>query len=471
MHKFFHLPMTMLISNPLPRHALTCPPNNKTNFMKFCHDTPNSLMAHYASFQTRKYIWTLTPQLHCIAPMHTPLLSPNSIFSNKNSIVSSASMCLHLPAALNGSRAPSSYPRKTLASAGSLFRALNKALRRKVYHIPRIQKILARRTGYAFLSKLDISMQYYTFKLDDASKDLCTIATPFGLYRYCRLPMGINQSPDIAQEIMERVLRAIDDIEVYIDDIACFSNDFDSNIALLDLVFNRLQNHGFAINPLKCEWAVQETNFLGHWLTPTGLKPWMKKIQAILDMQPPTNIKQLRSFLGLVTYYCDMWPCQSHILAPLTDLLRTPKTFCWNDECAATFEQMKSLIASDALLAYPDHNKPFHIETDASDLQLGAIIKQENRPVAYYTHKLNSAQKNYTTIEKELLSIVETFREFRSMLLGARINVYTDHKNLTHRLSQFTTQRVMRWRLLLEEYGPKFYYLKGPRNVVANALS
>ena len=117
--------------------------------------------------------------------------------------------------------------------------------------------------------------------------------------------MGINQSPDIAQEIMECILHSIDDIEIYIDDIACFSNDFDSHMAMLDQVFAHLQDHGFATNPLKCEWAIQETDFLGHWLTPTGLKLWTKKIQAILHMQPPTNIKQLRSFLGLITYYRD----------------------------------------------------------------------------------------------------------------------------------------------------------------------
>lgn len=352
------------------------------------------------------------------------------------------------------------------------FRALNKALRRKVYPIPRIQDILSRRKGYKFLSKLDLSMQYYTFDLDEESRNLCTIATPFGLYRYCRLPMGVSQSPDIAQEVMERVLRAIDDIECYIDDIACFSNDFNDHMALLDVVFDRLRSHGFAINIRKCEFAIQETDFLGHWLTPSGIKPWSKKVDSIIAMKPPTSVKELRSFLGLVTYYRDMWPRRSHILAPLTDLLKLKKgTFAWPDSCQKAFEEMKAMVSTDALLAYPDHNKTFDIETDASDYQLGAVIKQDGRPVAYYTRKLNSAQKNYTTIEKEILSIVATLREFRTMLLGAKINVYTDHRNLTHNLSHFTTQRVMRWRLLLEEYTPNFFYIPGPQNVVADALS
>jgi len=350
------------------------------------------------------------------------------------------------------------------------FRALNKALRRKVYPLPRIQDILHRRRNYKYMTKLDISMQYYTFELDEASKNLCTIATPFGLYRYCRLPMGVSQSPDIAQQIMEEVLRDIDGVECFIDDVAIFSNNWEDHKKVVKEVLDRLQTAGFTINPRKCEWAVQETDFLGHWLTPTGVKPWQKKVDAILKMEAPTGIKELRSFLGMVTYYRDMWPQRSHVLSPLTDLIGTKK-FVWNEECEQAFKKMKALIAADALLAYPDHNKAFDVETDASDYQLGAVIKQDGRPVAYYSRKLNKAQRNYTTIEKELLSIVETLKEFRTMLLGAEIRVYTDHKNLTHKLTSFTTQRVMRWRLLLEEYGCKYFYKEGAQNVVADALS
>ena len=167
-------------------------------------------------------------------------------------------------------------------------------------------------------------MQYYTFKLDEASKDLCTIATPFGLYRYARLPMGVSTSPDMAQEIMEQVLSNLEDTEVYLDDIAAFSSHFDSHISLLDKILQHLQDNGFSVNPLKCEWAVQETDFLGHWLTPQGIKPYYKKVNAIVQLEKPKNLKQLRSFLGMVTYYRDMWPRHSHILSPLTELLKTP---------------------------------------------------------------------------------------------------------------------------------------------------
>ena len=367
------------------------------------------------------------------------------------------------------------------------FRGLNKHLKRRVCPVPRIADTLSRRTGYHFLSKLDISMQFYTFELDDESAELCTIATPFGLYRYRKLPMGVCQSPDIAQEVMEKTSRDIsDNLEVYIDDIAVFSDNFDDHLAVLDKVCQRLQDKGFSVNPLKCEWAVKESDFLGQWLTPAGVKPLRKKIQGIVDMTEPTNVSQLRSFLGVVTYYRDMWPKRSHILAPLTELLGT-KTFIWDAPQREAFRKMKAIITKDTLLAYPDHNRKFKLDTDASDYQLGGRIYQDfdhptkknpdgtpfqvERDIGFYARKLNSAQKNYSAIEKELLSIVEILKQFRSTLLGAEIEVCTDHKNLTYKLSQFATQRVMRWRLLLEEYGAKFLYKSGPVNVVADALS
>ena len=282
--------------------------------------------------------------------------------------------------------------------------------------------------------------------------------------------MGVSESPDIATEKMHLVLDGIEDIEFYMDDIGVFSGNWDDHLSLLSLVLTRLQNVGFTINLLKCEWAIQETDFLGHWLTPEGVKPWRKKIDAILRLQPPVNVKQLCSFLGMVNYYRDMWPRRTHVLVPLTELTGK-RTFVWTPTHQQAFERMKALVAADALLVFPDHSLPFDVETDASEYQLGSVIKRQGQPVAYYSRKLNSVQRNYTTIEKELLSIVETFKEFRTVLLGASIRVHMDHKNLTHCLTEFTTQCVLRWRLLLEEFNPTFLYKSGPSNVLADALS
>ena len=349
------------------------------------------------------------------------------------------------------------------------FRKLNAMLKRKVYNLPIIQDILKRRNGYTYFTKIDVSMQYYTFELDEESQKLCTTCTPWGNYSYQRLPMGIKESPDIAQQYMESIFRDMEDLEVYIDDVGIFSKTWEDHLTTINKVLHILQNHNFTVNPLKCEWGVKETDWLGYWLTPQGLKPWKKKIQAILNMQRPADMTQLRSFIGGINFYRDMFPARSHMLAPLTSQVGKKK-LNWSPECNAAFQKAKAILAKDAFLQYPDHNKDFHIYCDASNLQLGAVIIQNGRPVAYYSRKLNKAQQNYTTGETELLSLVECCREYHTMLYGCRkLHVYTDHKNNT--FEKFNTQRVIRWRMFLEHYNPVFHWIKGEKNTLADALS
>jgi Retroviral aspartyl protease./Reverse transcriptase (RNA-dependent DNA polymerase). len=316
------------------------------------------------------------------------------------------------------------------------FRMLNKALKRKIYPLPRIQEILHRRNGYRYFTKLDLSMQYYAFELDEESSNLCVIVTPFGKYKYKRLPMGICLSTDIAQEIMESVLQDIEDVEIYLDDIGIFSNDWESHIRTIQTVLTRLQDNGFSINPLKCEWAVQETDWLGYWLTPIGLKPWKKKIKAITKLKPPTTMHQLRSFIGLINYYKEMWPHRSHIMSPLTSL--TGHKFLWENTCQKAFDKIKTIIAQDVLLSYPNHNLPFEIYTDASDYQLGSVIKQHNKPVAYFSKKLNKAQMNYTVEENLRTNLVIRLIIEVSIVMFAVIGVNLDDNQQANKGDQIT---------------------------------
>jgi hypothetical protein len=188
-------------------------------------------------------------------------------------------------------------------------------------------------------------------------------------------------------------------------------------------------------------------------------------------MDCPCKATELRMFIGCVNYYRDMWPSRAHVLKPLTDQssLKKKTPIKWIDEMQQAFDKMCLLMAANALAAYPDHNKWFNVYTDASDFQLGTCIIQEGRPVAYFLHKLTKSQQNYTTMEKEMFSIVATLKEFQGMLLGANIHVFTDHKKLM--FDTLKTQRVLCWRTKIEEFLPMLHYIEGPRNILANNLS
>jgi hypothetical protein len=147
------------------------------------------------------------------------------------------------------------------------------------------------------------------------------------------------------------------------------------------------------------------------------------------------------------------------------------KPWHWDSIHQTAFDIVKKTTAKEVVLAYPDFTKPFDIYTDASTKQLGAVITQNNRPIAFFSWKLSDTQSKYTVTELELLAIVETLKEFKGMLWGQRLNVYTDNKNLTRDGLGLTSNRVTQWRILLEEYAPKIIYIKGIHNTIADAIS
>ncbi len=226
-----------------------------------------------------------------------------------------------------------------------------------------------------------------------------------------------------------------------------------------------------------------EIEYLGYVLTRDGIQPQSNKVGAILAIKLPTGVKQLRHFLGMVQYYRDLFSRRSNMLAPLTSLVgecgQTKTTnangtkkvpWHWDEVHQRAFNHVKATIAKDAVLAYPYYSKVFEIYTDASSKQLGAVITQDNRPIGFFSRKLSNTQHKYSVTAIELLAIVKTLKEFKGMLWGQNIKVLTDHANLMRDALGLTLDRVYQWRLLLEEYGPKIFHIKGIHNTIADTV-
>ncbi len=215
-------------------------------------------------------------------------------------------------------------------------------------------------------------------------------------------------------------------VRAYIDNLLFIAKgSLDDHLGKLSQVFIRLRDAGLKINATKSDFCAQETEYLGYILTSVGIKPQPNKVQAILALNPPNNVKELRRFLGMVQYYRDMWQKRSEMLAPLTDLVgecgeikttkknkTKKKPWQWESIHQQAFDNVKATIAKDVVLAYPDITKPFEVYTDASTMQLGSVITQGNRPIAFFSSKLSVMKTKYSVAEIKLLAIVETLKEF-----------------------------------------------------------
>jgi hypothetical protein len=340
--------------------------------------------------------------------------------------------------------------------------------------------------GFTFATALDLNMGYYTIRSDLNASKICTIIFPWawGKYSYKQLPMGIAGSPDIFQGKMSELMESLEYVRAYLDDLLRISKlSLENHIEKLEEVLRQLYDAGLKFNAAKLTFCVLEIEHLGYVLTRDGIKPQSNKVQAILAIKLPTGVRKIRHFLGMVQYYRDLWARRSNKLASLTSLVGecgqakstkakgTKKVaWHWDEVHQGAFNHVKATTAKDVVLAYPDYSKVFEMYTDASSKQLGAVITQDNRPIAFFSRKLSDTQCKYSITEIELLAIVETLKEFKGMLWGQNIKVFTDLANLVRDALGLTSDQVYQWRLLLEEYGPTIVYIKGIHNTVADAV-
>jgi hypothetical protein len=364
------------------------------------------------------------------------------------------------------------------------FRELNKRIVRKPYPIPKISTKLQELEGFTYATAFDLNMGYYTIRLDPTESKMCTIIFPWGKYSYKSLPMGFGGSANIFQAQIMDLMASLKFVQACMDDLLIITRRIlDKHLQKMETVLTRLRDTGLKVNAAKSLFHAHEIEYLGYILTREGIKSQPKKMQAILALNPPNNVKELRHFLGMVQYYQDMWARGSEMLAPLTDLVgecreakttkmnkTKKKSWRWDSIHQQAFDNIKAAIAKEAVLAYPDFLKLFEIYMDASATQFGAVITQDKRPIAFFSRKLPKMQQKYSVTEIELLAIVETLKEFKEMLWRQDIKVYTDHKNLTRDALGLTSDRVYHWPLLLEEYAQEKIHIKGNHNTVADAI-
>lgn len=377
-------------------------------------------------------------------------------------------------------------PKKADASGEKKFRIvvdlrkLNEKTPQDNYPIPNITDIFDQLGRARYFSAFDLASGFHQVGLDTDSRHKTAFSTPRGHYEFLRMPFGLRNAPATFQRMMDYAFRGLlgKGVFVYLDDIIVFGETLEEHNSNLAKLFKRLRDVGLKLQPDKCEFLVPKLAYLGHVISEDGIKPNPIKLKAVRDFPKPTNKTELKQFLGLAGYYRKFVKGFSKITSCLTQLLRKDQDFIFTPKCQLAFDTLReALCSNDVVLQIPDFSKPFILTTDASDTAIGSVLEQldannQRRPVAFASRSLNNAERNYSTIEKELLAIVWSVKHFRPYLYGRKFKIRTDHQPLVWLMNlKDPSSRLMRWRIKLEEYEYEIEYLKGTSNAVADALS
>jgi hypothetical protein len=362
------------------------------------------------------------------------------------------------------------------------YRKLNVITKKDNYPLPRVDESLNALGGSKYFSSMDLASGYWQIDMAEGDKEKTAFITRDGLFEFNVMPFGLCNAPATFQRLMDMVMCGLKwkKCLVYFDDILVFTHgSFEQHLIDLAEVMDTLIAADLKAKATKCGFARREVGFLGHLVSTDGIKPDPAKVQVIKEWPPPTTLKNLRSFLGLASYYRRFVKQFATITAPLSALTQKDTPYVWSKQCDNAFNRIKRVLCNSPVVQCPDTSKLFILQTDASQFGIGAVLAQRdhNDPnnehvIEYASRTLNKAQRNYSTIEKECLAIVWGVKQFRPYLFGAQFVIQSDHKPLQylHR-SKDLNGRLTRWALTLQEYTFTIEYKKGSSNDNADSLS
>ena len=351
---------------------------------------------------------------------------------------------------------------------------LNRAIMREHFPLKTIDDVLANMPNAKYFSKLDAVSGFWQIQLDDRSSKLCTFNTPFGRYRFTRMPFGIKSAPEVFQNIMSQMVEDIEGAESIIDDILVWGATVEEHDMRVKRVLQKAKQYNLKLSRSKCEIRRSELKYVGHLLTQDGVKPDPEKVRAVQSMNKPENKQELLTFLGFVQYLGKFMPRMSDVSAPLRKLTEKSVVWNWSKEHDVSFNVLKAMASDAPVLRYFDPKLPLTLSVDASSKGIGAVILQEGQPIAYGSRALTTAQQNYAQIEKEALAVVYGCTKFHYYIYGRPVLVESDHKPLQSIFAKPLMKaplRLQRLLLTLQKYDLKVTYKPGKLMFLADALS